>query len=150
MKRIYALAYRLTGDHHDADDLAQETFIRAHRGFARFRGDARPETWLTRILLNLARKPRRTHLPLAEVPEPVADDPAPSERLVQRERRRRVRDAIATLPDRQRQTLVLRLFEELRFKEIGGILGTSTGTARANFFHALKGLARRLAPEDRP
>lgn len=148
MKRIYSLAYRLTGNHDDADDLAQETFIRAHRGLARFRGDSRPSTWLTRILLNLARGTRPAHLPLGALPEPVAAGPPPSERLVRIEQRRQVREAIAGLPDRQRETLVLRLFEELRFKEIAEITGTSPGTARANFFHAMKSLARRLAPEN--
>ena len=60
---------RLTGSHHDADDLAQETFIRAHRGLKKFRGEARFSTWLTRILLNLSRNPHRIHLPLEAVPE---------------------------------------------------------------------------------
>ena len=63
MKPTYALAYRLTGSHHDADDLAQEAFIRAHRGLAGFRGESRFSTWLARIVINLSRNPRRRHLP---------------------------------------------------------------------------------------
>ncbi|MFQ5669214.1 MAG: RNA polymerase sigma factor [Acidobacteriota bacterium] len=151
MKRIYALAFRMTGSHHDADDLAQEAFIRAHRGLARFRGEARFSTWLTRILLNLGRTPRRADLPLDGAREPAAAAASPLAGLVASEDRRRVRQAVACLPKRQRQTLVLRLFEGLRYREIAGVLGTTTGTAKANFFHALRGVARRLdAGEESP
>ncbi|MFQ5718708.1 MAG: RNA polymerase sigma factor [Acidobacteriota bacterium] len=150
MKRIYALAFRLTGSHDAADDLAQESFIRAHRGLSRFRGEARFGTWLTRILLNLARNPRRSFLPLTTAPEPVTTGQGALMGLIDDERRKQVRAAVSTLPEKQRQTLLLRLYEGLRFREIAGVLGTTTGTAKANFFHAVRGVARRLAPEDGP
>ena len=150
MKRIYALAFRLTGSHDEADDLAQEAFIRAHKGLRRFRGDAKFGTWLTRILLNLARNPRRVHLPLTTAPEPATSGQGALIGLLDSERHKRVRHAVAALPEKQRQTLMLRLYEGLRFREIAGVLGTTTGTAKANFFHAVRGVARRLAPEDAP
>ena len=150
MKRIYTLAFRLAGTHDEADDLAQETFIRAHRGLDRFRGEAKFGTWVTRILLNLARNPRRVHLPLATVPEPATSAQGALIGLLEAERHQQVRNAVASLPEKQRQTLLLRLFEGLRFREIASVLGTTTGTAKANFFHALRGVARRLAAEDTP
>ncbi|MFQ5766886.1 MAG: RNA polymerase sigma factor [Acidobacteriota bacterium] len=149
MKRIYNLGYRLTGTHDDADDLAQETFIRAYRGLSRFRGESRFSTWLTRITLNLSRNPRRRHLSLSQqVEEPVESAPGALDRVVTREKRQRVRQAVAGLPLKQRQTLLLRLFEGLRYREIAAVLGTTTGTAKANFFHAVKGVARQLAEGD--
>jgi len=146
MKQIYATAYRLTGSHHDADDLAQETFIRAHRGLKKFRGEARFSTWLTRILLNLSRNPRRIHLPLEAVPEAAAPNPGPLAGVLSAEERQRVRRAVAGLPDRQRRSLLLRFFAGLPYEEVAGAMGTTTGTAKANVFHALKKLAQRLDP----
>jgi RNA polymerase sigma-70 factor (ECF subfamily) len=145
MRRIYALSYRLTHSHDEADDLAQETFIRAHRALDRFRGEARFSTWLTRITLNLARSRRRRTLPLAASFDPPDRGQGALEGMIADERRQRVRRAVAELPARQRQTLVLRLFEGLRYHEIAGLLGTTTGTAKANFFHAVRGVARHLA-----
>ncbi len=148
MRRVYAMAYRLTGSHDDADDLAQETFIRAHRGLPRFRGKARFQTWLTRILLNLARNPRRVHLSLKEWAEPVQEGAEGLDLVLAEERRQQVRRAVAGLPEKQRQTLLLRLFEGLRYREIASVLGITTGTAKANFFHALRGVARRLTAQE--
>ena len=144
MKPTYALAYRLVGNHHDADDLAQEAFIRAHRGLGRFRGEARFSTWLARIVINLSRNPRRQHLPLEAVPEPTSDEGDADLQLVRGQQRQEVRRAVAGLPEKQRRTLLLRVFAELRYKEIAELMGTTTGTAKANVFHALRNLARRL------
>jgi RNA polymerase sigma-70 factor (ECF subfamily) len=144
MKPTYALAYRLTGSHHDADDLTQEAFIRAHRGLGGFRGDSRFSTWLARIVINLSRNPRRRHLPLDNLPEPAADEPGADTRLATEESRRQVRSAVAGLPEKQRQTLLLKVFAGLRYRDVAQLLGTTTGTAKANVFHALKNLARRL------
>jgi RNA polymerase sigma-70 factor (ECF subfamily) len=144
MKPTYALAYRLTGSHHDADDLAQETFIRAHRGLDRFRGEAGFSTWLGRILINLSRNPQRHHLPLESLPESASDDEGAEARLARAEQHRKVRQAVATLPQKQRQTLLLKVFAGLRYRDISQLLGTTTGTAKANVFHALKNLAGKL------
>ncbi len=144
MRQAYALAFRLTGNHQDADDLAQETFIRAHRSLDSFRGEAAFSTWLTRILLNLARRPRREAVPLAAVAEPAAPDASPLEGMLAGETRRRVRAAVDELPDRQRLTVLLRAFAGLRYREIAGVMGTTTGTAKANFFHGMKKLAAAL------
>jgi len=144
MKPTYALAYRLTGNHDDADDLAQEAFIRAHRGLARFRGSSRFSTWLTRIVINLSRNPRRRHLPLAAAPEPSSREGDAEMQLAASRRRQEVRRAVAGLPEKQRRTLLLKMFAGLRYREIAEMTGTTTGTVKANVFHALRNLARRL------
>jgi len=144
MKPTYALAYRLTGNHDDADDLAQEAFIRAHRGLARFRGEARFSTWLTRIVINLSRNPRRRHLSLAAVPEQAGREGDAESKLATSRRRQDVRRAVAGLPEKQRRSLLLKVFADLRYREVAELMGTTTGTAKANVFHALRNLARRL------
>ena len=154
-KDVYRLAYRLTGTHAEADDVAQETFVRAYGALAAFRGESTLRTWLLRIATNLslnvvqsARVARqdavdveaaaRTHGPsLAEPPEAEAA-------LLREERHERLRPAIAALPPRQRATLLLRVEEGLKFKEIARMMGCTTGTAKANFFHAVAALKRAL------
>jgi RNA polymerase sigma-70 factor (ECF subfamily) len=147
-RAVYQLCYRYVAHHEDASDLAQEVFLRAYRGLARFKGQASFKTWLYRIAVNVclnrvAVRPRETE-PVEEGRDvdPRAPDPAAA---VQREEtRRRVRSAIARLPKRQRAVLLLRVYQELPHQEIAAILGGSTGAVKANFFHALGNLRKLL------
>ncbi len=148
-REIYRLALRLLGNHADADDLAQETFLRAYRFLGRFRGDSAFRTWITRIALNLAsdrRKGRadRRQVPLDRVPEAVLPR-AQAEEAFRTIRSGVLQGAVSRLPPRQRETLILRIFQEMKFQEIAAVMGCTVGTAKANFFHALKGLRERVA-----
>ncbi len=144
--KVYGLCYRYSGNPADAEDLSQETFLRAYRGLEAFRGDASLSTWIYRIAVNVclswisAKKP-----PAQELPADLVDrGPSALERLHRRQTADTVRNAVATLPDRQRMTLVLRIYQELSHKEIGDIMGCPVGTAKANFFFALKNLKKRI------
>jgi len=145
---VYRLAHRLTGSHADADDLAQEAFLRVFRALPRFRGESAFRTWLIRVVLNLAADRTKSRHPgrlvsLEEVPEAVLPRVSPdgnSDLL-----RRAVLDrAVSLLPPRQRETLILRIFQEMKFHEIAAVMGCTVGTAKANFFHAMKGLKGRV------
>jgi RNA polymerase sigma-70 factor (ECF subfamily) len=146
-REVYRLAYRLVGNHADADDLAQEAFLRCYRSLGRFRGESTFRTYLTRIVLNLSADRRRAmfmrrQVPMAEVPEgelPRAVPPAGAEVVLEATLHR----AIRQLPPRQRETLILRIFQEMKFREIAAVMGCTVGTAKANFFHALRGLKER-------
>lgn len=152
---VYRIAYRITGDHAEADDLAQETFCRAYTALAGFRGEASLRTWLSRIVSNLslnvvqsARVSRREDvtvesLALAGAPATV-ESPAGAEPLLARERSERLRRGIEALPARQRLTVILRSFEGLPYREIARRMGCTTGTAKANFFHAMAALRRHM------
>jgi RNA polymerase sigma-70 factor (ECF subfamily) len=147
-REVYRLAYRLLGNHEDADDLAQETFLRAYRALRRFRGDSSFRTWLTRIVLNLAADRRkwvakRPQIPLEFVPEEDFQEPMPAA-SVDPIRKEVLHQAVSQLPPRQRETLILRVFQEMKFQEIAAVMGCTVGTAKANFFHALKGLRERV------
>src|SRR5262245_49460757 len=148
---VYRLCYRYVNNHHDASDLAQEVFLKAYRALGRFRGDSSFSTWLYRISVNTClnfRAARR--LPAAELPEHIADGSRGAlEGLERDERSRQVRRAVTRLPDRQRATLILKVFHDLTHEEVAGILGTSVGTVKANLFHALANLRKLLAAEAR-
>jgi RNA polymerase sigma-70 factor (ECF subfamily) len=149
-RSVYQVCYRFTGNHEDASDLTQDTFVRVWRGLGGFKGHAAVSTWIYRIAVNacLNRVPRKS------VTEPIAGDDFvdlraadPGEGLMQGERARRVRRAIARLPEKQRATLILRAYQDLSHKEIARILGSSVGAVKANFFHALGNLRKILGSE---
>jgi RNA polymerase sigma-70 factor (ECF subfamily) len=147
-RAIYLLCYRFVGNHEDAADLSQDVFLRAYRGLARFRGDAAVTTWLYRIGVNtclnrVSAKPPAT-VALDETHELVAPSADPVASLARDERASLVREAVAHLPDRQRATLILRVYHERSHKEIADLLGTTEGAAKANLFHALGNLRKRL------
>ena len=147
-REVYRLAHRLLGNHADADDLAQEAFLRVYRSLRGFRGESAFRTYLTRIVLNLAADRKRARgtgrlVSMDQIPErenPRAAEP-PEGGLFREEALRR---AVDLLPPRQRETLILRVFQEMKFREIARAMGCTVGTAKANFFHALKRLRERV------
>lgn len=143
---VYRLCYRYVNNHHDANDLAQETFLRAYRAIDRFRGDSAFSTWLYRIAVNVAlsfRAARKAET--EELSEALADGAAPvSATLELEERANQVREAVARLPEKQRATLILKIYQDLTHEEVAKVLGNSVGTVKANLFHALGNLRRML------
>lgn len=143
---VYRLCYRYVNNHHDASDMAQEVFLRAYRALGKFRGDSAFSTWLYRIAVNTClnfRSARRP--PSEELPDSLPDPQEGALDGMERdERAHLVRAAIQDLPEKQRATLILKIYHELSHEEIAGILGASVGTVKANLFHALGKLKRRL------
>jgi RNA polymerase sigma-70 factor (ECF subfamily) len=143
---IYRLCFRYLGNHEDANDVAQEAFLKAWRGIGRFRGDSAFSTWLYRIAVNSCLNYRAARRPPAEEPdESLADvSPTAADRLVQGEREREVREAIGRLPEKQRATLILKVYHELSHEEVARILGSTVGTVKANLFHAVGNLRKLM------
>ena len=146
---MYQLCYRFVGNHEDASDLSQDVFLRAYRGLAKFRGGFSLATWLYRIGVNLClNRVARKVSPTEPIDERRHIDTR--HRVGRRSRgcarsvRCRCARAVATLPPKQRATLILRMYHELSHEEIAGILGSSVGAVKANFFHALGNLRRQL------
>lgn len=143
---VYRLCYRYVNNHHDANDMAQEVFLRAYRAIARFRGESSFSTWLYRIAVNTClnfRASRRA--PAEELPESLPDPGAPvSESLEKQEQSRRVREAVARLPEKQRATVILKIYHDLTHEEVARVLGSSVGTVKANLFHALSNLRKLM------
>ena len=158
--RLFRLAVRLTGRREDAEDLVQETLVRALPALRRFEGRARLSTYLLRAMTNLwknrLRARRRSRLvdwfrggrdaEGAEPQEPVAVDasPSPLERLERRDRARQVREGVARLEPRRRLTLLLREVEELSYEEIAEMTGVPVGTVRSRLARARDDLRQLL------
>ena len=147
-RTVYQLCYRFVGNHEDASDLSQDVFVRAYKGLQRFRGQSSLGTWLYRIGVNVCLNRVSVKRPLTEPIDarPHLDERAadPAGELLRAERAAEVRAAIAQLPKKQRATVILRVYHELSHEEIAGILGSSVGAVKANFFHALGNLKRLL------
>ena len=144
---IYRLTYRMTRNAEDAKDLAQEAFVQAYRALRSFRGQSRFSTWLYRIAVNLC----LNHLKVTareDLAEVSGDLPGSRtdalDVLLADERDRAVAAAIETLPPQQKATLLLRVQQGLGHREIAEILDCSEGTAKANYFHAVRALQRKL------
>jgi RNA polymerase sigma-70 factor (ECF subfamily) len=148
---VYRLCYRFTGNHEDATDLAQEVFLRAYRALGRFKGQSALGTWLYRIAVNACLNRVTARQPVIEALDGgraiASSEPDQASRLLERERARRVREAITRLPPKQRATLVLRVYHEMSHREIARVVGGSVGGVKANLFHALRNLKRMLSGE---
>ena len=148
-RNIYGLCLRYTGNHQDASDLAQETFVKAYRSIRAFRGESAFSTWLYRIGVNTCLSYRSGRRPVSEElrDELAAEKDDALAGLQQAEEAVIVRAAIRALPEKQRLTLILKLYHDRTHEEIAKALGTSVGTAKANLFHALANLRKTLTPQ---
>lgn len=152
-RTIYRLAYGLTRNPSDADDLAQETFVRAWQALGRFRVGEPLHPWLARITVNLAfslfrRRKRRPEEPIEPLLEAgrqfgVEDDPA--EHTAKRERDQQLAEAFAGLSTDHQTILVLRVVEDLSYEEIANTLGVPPGTVMSRLSRARAELKARLA-----
>ena len=135
-RRAYAVARAIVVNHEDAEDAVQEAFLHAYRALHRFLPDQAFGAWLHRIVANAALDitRRRKVRDADELPETVASpfrDPAESSEL-----RRRLQEALETLPARQRAVIVLHDVEGYKHAEIGVTLGIPEGTARSDLHYA--------------
>jgi RNA polymerase sigma-70 factor, ECF subfamily len=149
----YTLAYRLVGDEEDAKDVVQETYLRAYRGLARFRGDAQFSTWLYRITANcaathLGRRRRHRHEELPDDEAVVDADPSrdPELRAAAGAARDELTAALADLPPRLRAVIVLRDIYDLPHEAIAAELGISTSAAKVRLHRARRKLREQLYP----
>lgn len=146
------LAYRFCGDRARAEDMAQEAFLRAYRGLAKWRGDAVFSTWLFALATNLYRTELRripaNAVSLEDVAEPK-DARAFDEELDGVERDRAVRRAVDALPAKYREALILFYFREMDVPAAANSLGVAVGTLKARLFRARKLLESKLAKRGR-
>lgn len=152
-RAVVRVAYALTRNASDADDLAQETFVRAYQAIGRFRVGEPLYPWLARIATNLAfslfrRRRRRPETPLEPLVEAgqqwaVEDDPA--ERVQQDERTRHLQAAFAELKPEHQAILALRVVEEQSYEVIAATLGVPVGTVMSRLSRARAELRARLA-----
>jgi RNA polymerase sigma-70 factor (ECF subfamily) len=156
--KVLGLAWRMLGSREEAEDLAQEAFLRLHRSLADFRGESRVSTWLyrttTRLAIDHLRRERLKRKLFFfrrdnEAPDPVdiAGDtrPDPARELQSREAMRMLRKSLGRLSPRQQVIFTLRHYEGLPLKEIAEHLGLETGTVKAHLHRAVTQLRQDLA-----
>lgn len=155
-KQLYAMLYRMVGNHEDASDLLQKAFVKAFTGLRTFERRATFKTWLYQIAINLAKNVYRDRARIEQVPIDnviIRRNPRVLETMIANENRRMLRQSLANLPEKQRMTLMLRVQDEKKFEEIAGIMKCSVGTAKANFHHAvqkLKAVMKAKEPGEAP
>jgi RNA polymerase sigma-70 factor (ECF subfamily) len=154
---VYRVAYQFAGNHHDADDIAQEVFIKVHRSLPRFRQDAQFTSWLYRIAMNACIDHRRRHAPRASDDDDFAlrnravGEPGPEDRAYAGELGAALQAAIDRLPPRQRLIFGMRHFEDLKLIEIARALGLAEGTVKRQLHaavHRLRDILRDARPAE--
>jgi RNA polymerase sigma-70 factor (ECF subfamily) len=153
-RMVYRVAYGLTRNAADADDLAQETFVRAYQAIDRFRVGEPMQPWLLRITTNLAfslfrRRRRRPEASLEAQAEAgaqwaVNDDPA--DHAERSERDRQVQAAFGTLSEEHRAVLALRAVKDLSYEQIAAALKIPVGTVMSRLSRARAELKKKLQP----
>jgi RNA polymerase sigma-70 factor, ECF subfamily len=160
-RRVFRLISRFVADPASAEDIAQETFLRAYRAIGNFRGDSQFYTWLYRIAVNTAKRSALTCARSPVFPEnsqnPEQDETFPRQEqlssmdtpeavMASRELVNAVNAAMEELPEELRSAIMLREIEGLSYEEISHMLGCPVGTVRSRIFRARESIARRLRP----
>jgi len=139
----------MVGNAADAEDLAQEAFVRLVEHVADFRGEASLKTYLFKIAHNLALNhlasaAHRYEVQPEEMPDRPASDDGPEQELAVSEEAARVRALLPGLPPQQRAVVILRVWQDLSFREIASALALAEGTVKAHYFFALRNLRRKM------
>ena len=160
-RRIFRLVLRFVRDPALAEDVAQETFLRAYRAIGQFRGDSQFYTWLYRIAVNTAKKAISDDMRDPTVSEGDAVDDGeetfsatelltnsetPESLLVSKEIARTVNAAMEALPEDLRTAITLREIEGLSYEDIAEAMSCPIGTVRSRIFRAREAIAERLRP----
>ena len=156
-KKMFNIAFRMTGDYEEAGEVVQEAFLSAFRAIKKFRGEATFATWMTSIVLNHAKnclkKIKVKPMSLDEASEahdgaPRFDPPASGmsamEQLEKKDVQEAVQKAINSLDAEFREALILKDIQELSYEEIGAILNIPGGTVKSRIFRAREALRERL------
>jgi len=152
-KRIRGAIYRLVGSDDEARDLCQEAFLKAYKNLGTFKQEARFSSWLYQIALNLCRdrmrrRRGRTMVSLDELEEggTTVPEPGPSalDRVHERDLSRLVAGAIASLPEEQREVIILKEYQDLTFLEIAQALDVPISTVKTRLYRGLDQLRVRL------
>lgn len=162
-RNVHRLAYRLTGNAHDAEDVVQEAFLRAYQKLKQFEARANFGTWVYRIAANYAidrlrqrqKEEARRKEPEAEGPDGVGQDPlalvrdgkpSPERLMHSTQLRREMQRALSQLSHAERTAFVMRHWEGRGIEEIAGVLKSNSGAAKNTVFRAVQKLRQALEP----
>ncbi|MBX3096853.1 MAG: sigma-70 family RNA polymerase sigma factor [Fimbriimonadaceae bacterium] len=153
---VFRFALQMIRNRDEAEDVVQESFVRAFRNIGSYQDRAKFTTWLLRIVTNLCTDRarmvhRRHHLEQQQASEGLiwmteGDREDPNENLVADGRRQMLREALAELSDAHRQLIIMRDLEEMEYAEIAELLGCSVGGAKLRVLRARRALKDRITP----
>lgn len=151
---VYRVAYQFAGNHHDAEDIAQEVFIKVYRSLDRFRQDAQLTSWMYRIVMNACIDHRRRQRPAVAAPfgeeaeqrmlNAPEERPDPEERAYAGELGQVLESEIGRLPNGQRVVFVMRHHQGMKLCEIAEALGLAEGTVKRQLHAAVHRLRQAL------
>ena len=145
--RVYAYCYRLLRHPQNAEDAAQETFIKIHRSLGQLEHDASLQAWIFTIARNEAYTILRRLRPVEELEsesENVWDEESPLERVVQQERAVIVQHCLGLLKPRYRELLILKEYEQFSYEEIAQITGASESAIKSGLFKDRRAMGKKL------
>ena len=142
-ERIYWHIRKMVVDHDDANDLAQEVFVKVWKNLAKFRKDSQLFTWIYRIATNeclnfLKKKKKRFFLPIHDVSAELSQKLDESSHISGDEIQLKLQKALLKLPEKQRLVFNMRYYDEMTYQQISDILGTSVGGLKASYHLAAK------------
>lgn len=142
-QRLYWHIRKMVLDHDDADDILQNTFIKAFKALDNFREDSKIYTWLYKIATNecitfLNNKKKRFFVPMVDVEYQLSQNLQTDAYFNGDRIQMKLQQALLTLPDKQRLVFNMKYFDDLKYEEISEILGTSVGALKASYHHAVK------------
>ncbi|MBL4653415.1 MAG: sigma-70 family RNA polymerase sigma factor [Flavobacteriales bacterium] len=148
-EKLYWHIRRMVLNHDDADDILQNTWIKAWKGLAKFRADANLYTWLYRIATNetitfLNNKKKRFFIPIGDVESELASDFESDNSFTGDEIQRKLQQAILTLPEKQRLVFNMKYFDEMKYTQMAEVLDTSVGALKASYHIAVKKIEKQL------
>jgi RNA polymerase sigma-70 factor (ECF subfamily) len=163
-ERVFRLVYGVLGSHEDAEDVTQETFVKAYLSLPSFKGHSAFYTWLYRIGYNMAldykrrvkRQSNRRYEPASaeeadQIIEQAADEVTPDTNFVRKERAQQIQQALLLLSEEHRTVVMLREIDGLQYDEIADVTGVSKGTVMSRLHYARKKLQEvlaEIAPDD--
>lgn len=157
-KKIYTMALDMTGDHHNAEDISQDVFLKAFRSLPRFQGRASVSTWLYRMTVNICIDRSRKKAWKALRPMGIMTDDIypqaqgrnilsdPEKELEKALLQQHIRPALDSLTQRERAVFMLRHYHAMPLKEIAECLNITIGTVKSTLFRTLIRLQEKLAP----
>lgn len=152
-KKVYYIAYRIHGDHDDAEDISQEVFIKVFKSIDRFRFDAKLSTWIYQISVNTSIDALRNRKSKQEMMEtvhleslpPGAGAAGPAEQITRDMLLQRIRQSLPDLSKKERMAFTMHYFNEFKLREIGEMLGLSVNTIKTLLLRAKRKLRKKLA-----
>lgn len=150
---LYWQIRRMVESHDDANDILQNTFLKAWQSVEGFRGDARLSTWLYKIALNesithLAKERKRLNISLDDEESHLVNLIESDEYVDGDELALKLRKAIATLPEKQRLVFNMKYYDDMKYEQMSEILGTSVGALKASYHLAVKKIEQYFTEND--